>query len=154
ALPTGVALLTTDTRVELPAQGFAVYRVGLQVTPHGIHDENRIFRPPGCRRRAEQPILPRTTSQGRDARIHPARVGFDDGALLRWRLLHHRLRDLAEVKQACLAILFYRNLAEQLGELAPGQPPREIHFEEPILPMHEARSVSQVNTVGRGDGRS
>ena len=89
--------------------------------------------------------------QARKAGIHPARIGLDDGTLFRGRLLHDRERDFPEAEQARLTILLHGDLAEQLGQLAPGQPPRQVHLEEPVLAVHEPGAISQVDPVRRSD---
>ncbi len=86
-------------------------------------DQNRVLGPPLDRRRAEYPVLPGSAAQFRQTAVHTARVGFQDGALLRGCRFDHGAGDFTEMKQAGLLVLLDRHRAKQFGQLARGQPP-------------------------------
>ena len=59
------------------------------------------------------------------------------------------------MEQAGLLVLLDRHLPEQLGELASGEPARQVHLEKAILAVDESRRVSEVDAIrGRDSGNT
>jgi hypothetical protein len=88
----------------------------------------------------------------RESGVHPARIRLDDRALRRWRLRERAPRDRAEPENANLQILFERGRPDELAQLPRGEPPREIHLEEPVLCVREPRAEREIGPIRRRDG--
>jgi hypothetical protein len=58
------------------------------------------------------------------------------------------------MEQAGPFVLFDRHLAKQLGELAGGEPPRQVHLEKPVLAVDESRGVSKIDAIRSGESRN
>src|ERR1700687_1233426 len=52
------------------------------------------------------------------------------------------------------SVLCDRNAAEQLGELAGGRTPKQVHLEEAILAMDKAERARHVQSTGGSDRRN
>jgi hypothetical protein len=136
-----------------PPPDLVDYGVVLQLPPHRVHHQHRVFRQPGARSRAQQQVLPGARVETGETRVHAAGIGFDDGALVGRRGFEDAPGHGAKAEAPGARVLLQRHRAEQLGQLAAGEAPRQVHLEKAVLRVRVTGGERQVGArAGRDDG--
>ena len=115
-------------------------RAVLQLPPHRVHHEHRIFRQPGARFARAAAGIPRAVRAG-DASpaLTPRAYASMIARSASGAAFDHATRHRAEAETPRAPVLLERHGAEQLGQLAGREAARQVHLEEAVLRVRVTR---------------
>ena len=145
--------LRTKSFAQREQAEFVVSAGVLQIQPHGIDDEQAVFRAPRLRVGAEHGVFPWDAGQLGEPGVHAGGVSFEEFTVCGGQPRQHLPGERAESVQPVGPVERHGGGPEKLGEFARAVAPHQVHLEKTFLCVNIAGGAGHVGTCGAGEGR-